>query len=660
MNKYQGCLVLICAAVIGYSQTAHAEELLELSGVGGKGFRAGSDPIHISMSQALSEQIRPYLHLEIDAIDVTEFIRREADSLIYTPMEPLQPGMHELRVVANLPDGSIEEVAVWTIEVRASRDFRLARFGSTGIVQAVNRVADDLQHAPQQRTQAQGAVALNGELADGNWHTSGEANLIYNSLSERNLSGEELELMDYRIRTDWSQAALTLGHQTVPANSLVLNEFNRRGISGVYRSDDERLRIGAFGMRTEETVGIEDITGLAEASQRTSGALATVSPFTRYPERLSLSLVYLDGQGSGDGVAEFGDEALSSGGTATGLIAESFTGDRLWRIRGEMAQTNFDFDGFNTGYGAESDEAYSLLVGYDTSSEMARGAGTHWSVNMLHQRVGPWFHSLGNTALAADRKTTQLMAAYQGSEFELNVAAARNEDNVDQIAVLPTTALSTHAFMLTYTPTPLAGGGLFSSPSFSLDLNRGETRRVRTPLDFAGDDVDYLNVESSLSAAFQGDDWYWALSHSRAFQEDRGVSQNDAETSSSGIEVEMDLNGYLGFNSAIQYANSRYTNLDLEHDSLLASLRLKINYPRNWHSNLAYTWNREESSDGAVDIHIQTVELMTQWAYLRATESRAGVSFLATGSYQEREETGVESDQYQVFLGVNVTWANNL
>ncbi len=252
------------------------------------------------------------------------------------------------------------------------------------------------------------------------------------------------------------------------------------------------------------------------------------------------------------------------------------------------------------------------------------------------------------------------MAGYQGSELELKFTGARNEDNVDQEAMLPTTALCTQTFKLTYTPTQFAGDGLFSNPSFTMGLNRGETWRVKTPLDFTGDDVDYLNQESYLAAMFRGDYGHWSLSHSRAFQEDRVDSQNDAETSSSGIEVEVVLNQYFGFNSGIQYVNSRYKNIALEHDSLLASLRFTANYPRNWHSSLAYTWNREESSDGAADIRVQTMELMTQWAFLQATESRVGVNFLATSSYQKREGAGVEADEYQVYLGVSITWANNI
>ena len=658
-------LCLCSLMAMAQPMISHSADMLTLGSAGEKGYRSSLDPVEIHFGQAMPADLAPYLRLEINAIDVTDFVQRSDQGLLYVPQEPLAPGFQELRLVAMLPDGTIEEAAIWTIEVRASKTFRVAETQGQIDLQVTHRVADDIDNSPSRRTQGQGGGTFFSQHADGDWSTTSRANLVYNSQSSQNHSGKELELTDYQIKGEWQRATLTMGHQNISPNSLVLNGFNRRGLSAGYTSEQHNFQTTAFSTRTEQITGFNHFTGINQSNHRTSGAMVSVNPFTSNPDQLTLSGIYLQGKGQSEGVAEISDATDKTGGDAQALIADSYLFNRLWRMRGEYASTSFDFDGKGTGLSSETDDAYTLLLDYDSSraNNNPGGDSGNWGLSLQHQHAGPWFYSLGNTAVTADRETTQLQGKYWNSTFSIIGLVSTGEDNVDDDDSLPTTAIDSASINLMYTP-PMASVDsgseppaewVFSNPSYSLNWSHYRLEQIDTPTGFTGDDVDSRYHEVLLSAAFSGNGWYWNLSQSFIDQDDRVLDANDQETLRTSLDSQFTINEYLSISPILQRTETDYVNQDMEIRSWLAGASIDLNYPSDWSYSLSHTVNREEASDDSIDSRAALTQATVQWRYREAAQNRFGITFFSNGSYQTTEDQGSDADDYQLFLGINVS-----
>ncbi|MFO7602838.1 MAG: hypothetical protein R6X06_03375 [Gammaproteobacteria bacterium] len=646
-----------------------AAELLSLVAVAEGEHRTGQAPIEIRLGPEMPPDLIPYLRLEVDAIDVTDFVTTEGALLRFRPPQALTPGQHQLRVVAVLPDGVIEEAAVWTIEIRASAAFRVAEVNGQLDLQVTQRLTDNLLDPPSGRTQGQGAIGLNSQHANDGWRTTTQANMLYNSQEAQGLSENAFDLTDYQIRTDWTQSAFTLGHQTLPVNSLVLNQFNRRGLSVSTRTEGNAVQLNGFATRTEEITGFKYFTGLEDSGHRTSGLALTGFPLEQQPERLAITAVYLDGQGAPEGVAEVNDSSNNVGGQAQAIIIDSYLQNKRWRLRAEHARSDFDFDGVHSGYAAVEDTATNFLLGYDTAraEDMTEPSDHHWGISVVHQDIGPWFYSLGNSTNTVDRRTTQLLGHYQGPGLGVNGTLSLGEDNVDNITSLPTTRIESAAVYLSYVPQPAAqdtvaasgqaappAESLFSNPAYTLSWTQNSLDQIRTPLGYSGDDVNSRYDELAVAATFSGSDWYWSLNHALIKQDDKVNVGNQADTVSSGLESQLTLTPYLSITPVLQKSVTDYRNLQIKSRAWLAAATLNLNYPEHWSHNLSYTVNREVAGDDSIDTLTRIAQLAVQWRYREAKRNQFGLSLFSTASHRQATSSGVETDEYQVFVGVNI------
>jgi hypothetical protein len=662
--------LLICTALVGTSVPANAQ-LLTLVEPSEKGYRGTRDSIEVRFGQDMPADLIPYLRLELDAIDVTDFVQSDSQRLLFLPQVSLEAGMHELRVVAVLPDGSIEEAAVWTLQIRASRDLEVASFNSNVNLRAMQRVSDDLDNPPEERQQGQGSLGWESRHANDDWEVTSHANIIYNSQRDQNLSGEALDLTDYQVRNRMKNGEIVLGHQLVSPGSLVLTDFNRRGLSASYHSDQQRFQATGFSTRTEEITGFDNLVGLEDSNNVSNGVIVAAYPFEAQPRQLAIAAVYMESQGVSQGVAQVNDNLPNTGGDAAAIIVDSYPGNQRWQLRGEYATTSFDFDGENTGYAAEEDDAVSLLVGYDTSRDTDSAATSTWNLNLTHQRVGPWFYSLGNTGVTVDRETTQLAGNYQGIEFGMNGTVSLGQDNVDNIDTLPTTDIDTATLNFIYTPQSAeysqpatdqesSSGGLFSNPSYSLGWSMNRLDQNTFPTGYTGDEINSQYQELTLAATFSGSDWYWSVNQSWVKQDDKVIAANVSDTLATSIESQFSLNPYLSLSPVLQQSVTDYSNIGIETKSWLTGLTMNLNYPEDWSNSLSYTVNRETANDGTIDNRTRIAELILQWNFRQAGENKTGISFFTSASHQQLEQAGTDTDQYQAFVGVNIVWPATL
>src|SRR5205814_926997 len=89
-------------------------------------------------------------------------------------------------------------------------------------------------------TQGNGAARLNGVVADGDWRVQGYMDIFYNSQS--NLLPRQKSEIDggqYLLRAEAGPMMAAVGHQSINTDSMVMQAFNRRGVSvGAGRETD--------------------------------------------------------------------------------------------------------------------------------------------------------------------------------------------------------------------------------------------------------------------------------------------------------------------------------------------------------------------------------------------------------------------------------------
>lgn len=661
---------LVCWSLLAAitSSTAAAEPLT-LTQDEAKGYRAGKDPIRIAVGNDMPKDLIPYLRFEIDSIDVTDFIVKEPRSFTFTPQEPLTGGIHELRVVAVLPNGTIEETAVWKFEVRASVKYRVAEVNKKANLVLMQRLATNLPDPQPSATQAQGVVEFSSTHANGGWTLTSKANALYNSQVSQNPSGESVEVPDYQVKADWTRKSLVLGQQVISPGSLVLNEFSRRGISYSQQSEHNRLALTGFATRTAEVTGSSHITGLDDANNLASGVILSGHPFKDKPQALDVSLVYLDSRGATQGSAQVNDVSTGAGGNAHAVIVDSYHGNNTWQVRGEYAATAYDFDGLNTGYAAQTDNAYTALINYDTSRDTSGKdrQGRNWTFGIQRQRIGPWFFSQGNTNLTPDRDMTQMNGGYQGKEFGFNGLVSFGEDNVVGDNTLPITALNAAMLGAVYTPMQKSAeqqnaagenkpGGIFQNPSFSATLQHNHMNMRYSPAVFTGDKVNMTHQEATLAVTSAGTDWNWTLSHALIQQNDLNSTANNSQTVSAGLDASFTLNQKAALAPVLQQSVTRYTSTGVETQNSLAGATLNLSPAKNWATTLSYTVNRARATDGTMDTTTQIAQALLQFTPTRAGAGKFGVSYFTTASYQESQSIDETTGSYQLFVGASIAW----
>lgn len=190
--------------------------------------------------------------------------------------------------------------------------------------------------------QGDGSARLRGRLAKNDWEVEGEASVLYSSLGVdlRNTiddprTGDDVDIGEYRITRRDSVSELNLGNHAIEYDSLIMEDFYRRGVSATRSLAGGRATGTAFAMRTQPMIGRRDIFGVEEVDSRVMGGVASLSPFDD-DRALTVSVAALSGKGNDDtGTSLAGRDVLAEGDAAS-VSAESRLLDDKVRIRGSM------------------------------------------------------------------------------------------------------------------------------------------------------------------------------------------------------------------------------------------------------------------------------------------------------------------------------------
>ena len=589
------------------------------------------------------------LHLELDAVDVTDLALGEGAELRFQPPQPLEAGRHELRLTEFRDDGEIVEQGVWTFEVRRSAHFQEMRFSPQAEVAWQSLVADrNLDPAPDDGV-AQVAAGFDGALANPGYRLEARNSLVHDS----SLGEDRTQLYDFLFRAGTARASLQLGQQAVGTQSLIMEDFTRRGLSGSVQTGPARLT--AFALRTDTATAFADALAPRTRDQLTAGLTASVSPWRQDPERLVLSATWLKGRGSDQGVAELGnsppDERPAEGG-AWSLALDSRLLDQQLRLYAEAARSRYDFDGAGTGFAAEDDGAYRLGIQYRPQGD----GELDWAAGLQWQQVGSFFRSLANAGLPGDKRLLNGTLALARGGLSANLLLGLERDNLDDRAEFPTIRSRVAQLDLAYSMATAddTGPSLFANPTLQLSYARMGNRQIDSPALYTGDDTDNINQDLALGAAFAPGTWSWSLSYQfNRFDDDTGVL---ASTRSDlvGVDASVPVGDWLTLSPALQVGRGEDRATGAKQDDLAALLGLALALGPVT-ASLDYSFTRSRASDDSIDAREQVLALALNWNLLPARAGRPGLDLFMNANWSDsdagRDAAGIPLSR-QVYLGL--------
>ncbi len=605
--------------------------------------------------------------LELDGIDVTAMVSREGNYAVFSPPQALTFGKHRLRLVQNAADGSINELGLWTFEVRKTALFREANAQTNVDLNVAHRVSDHNLNDLPRRGSINGSATLDTQVANGDWRATGNLQLMVDNLKQQTPNRESVDMASFLVSGQMKQATLNIGHHSVDASSLVLEGFNRRGVSGTYASQDQRYAATAFTMHTNDLYGFRDGLGVGDPANRTTGMTLKAYPFKDNPDRLYLQGVYLQGKGVDTGTGVYGSP-LTSGGDAWSVAADSNWLERRMRVRAEYAATRYDFDGLNSGYGKESDDAQSYLVQYTPwLDKMVGNQPLQWNFGVNRTVVGRFFHSIANPGIPTGKESTSLFTNLNWAAWSANASLGREFDNVEDDPTIPTTRTDLFALNTTYTPQPdpnakppTGWARLFAQPSYSFTFGHNNAKFVRTPAGFSGYIVDNTTNSASVTAAFTPGRWNWSIGHSYTQVDDRSGLQPNHRDNLTSFNSSIVLGERVTGSASVSWDVDHNRDTDVDTKGLLGNLDLSVALvPNRLTGHLVYNLNRNYATDDSVDTRTATTTARLTWSLEQAHDNRPGAELYVDGTYVDTEDRVTPSASgasYQVFVGLNVHW----
>jgi len=641
---------------------AYADWVPDLQSSSGLDYSMPADSYRINIPLDVSDERLARLSLELDAIDVTAMIVMDRENAIFTPPQPLEFGNHSFRLVEYAPDGNILELGYWQVEVRQSASFQAANLEGSLTGTANKLVADNINGS--RSLEGSGSLLLNGSVADKNWQTDGNVQLSYNSQKELTVNDRALDMYSYLLAGEAGAGKLNVGHHLIPYNSLILDGFDRRGMSASYGSAKLKSRATVFAMRPDQLVGFKEGLGVTNPNNRVAGVIWEAQPLNNESKTLYLSAAYLSGTGEtdGTGVTTFVEEDTSKDWT---LIADSTLLDGQVRFRGEYADSAYDFDG-GGGFSEEDDYAYSLLARYEPVMALDQKFG--WNIQLENRRVGTFFKSLANPTLPSDRDVLGLSGQLSWTSIYLNLSAAQEEDNVDGSNSRPTVQTRKYEASVNYNPLfdmTSEVDGWFGSQSYSLNLIQASADEARRPARATVQETDNRTQSASINARYnylrrQSGLTGWGIGYAYGNQSDfTDMVFPDTNTHTARLDAVFGIGSRFSIAPYLQYIKTEDTDNGVDVDTTLLGLYTNIIIlPNRLTGDLTASLNRNKQSDDTIDERGYFVEGNLRWNWIQPRQNRPGFDVSLAATYDDtRDDTilGTDNTGYQVYLKFDLT-----
>ena len=655
-------LLYLCTLGIAWGQQEQwAPELLQAAAT----TRGPSDPLRIRLANIPAKTLE-LLALELDEIDVTSMITMEGDVAVFTPPQPLAYGEHQLRLVEHSQDGSINERGQWTFELRKSALFRDAQANGNVTINGNYRTSDKgLSDPAPDRGQANGNGQFNWSAENENWRTSGMLSIIANTQSQLMPRREgHIDLGQFLAAADSGMFGVKAGDHAIGPDSLILQSFNRRGISVSATAPDNKAAITGFSMHTTPSTGAVNVLGVADSDNLVNGAVATVQPSPGNAEALALMGTYVNGGSDSQKSTNVIGGPGASDGSASSIIADSSLLQQRLRLRGELAKSFYDFDGSAGDLAPLGGHAYSGLITYVPWSDMV--VSDHpllWNMGLEKKLISTYFHSPSNPGGISDRDMSRVFTGVNWYGLDVQVNVGKESDNVDDNPLIPVTDSRQRSSVITYSPqvnyAPQANGQppetpWYGQPSFNasfMSLNKDIVQLNGAAIN----QPTHSTYTSIAGASFQYAMWNWSIM--QTWVKDQGynldptpLTRNTSTQLQGNFRFLERLN--VGMNAFSQ--NVEIVNAGTQTNGVGGALNLAYPFTDKINSSLAYSTRHDWSTNGSSDTVTSNTTAALNWVVETPHGVRPGVTLGMNGSYQDVSN---KSATYQVFLLMSLSWA---
>jgi len=650
--RHQIILLILLTSISSYT---YAEWSPNLDSSSGQSWSTPTDSYRINIDASVPDSRLQNFSLEVDNIDVTPTVELIDNYAVFKPPQPLASGMHSFRLVEYTEDGSILELGYWEIEIRSSALYREADSNVQANL-SVYGITDDLPDDQSQNGFAgDGSALVEGIVSDEAWAIAANAQFFYNSQAFEPTSSNKLELGEYIVSGEAGVFRADLGNQSVGPESLVMQNFRRRGLSALVDLASVNSRVTGFALSSQEAAGFDGATGLDDSDNLIHGLLVETQPFSKNPELLYLAVEYLAGKGSTAGIST-GDASQASEGDTVGIIADSSLFSNQLRIRAEYADATTDFDG-SGALPETSDDAHHLLINY--SPNQLAAASINLNIGIENKKVGTFYNSLANPGLPSDKELIRTFANAAWSEISLDLSYANEEDNVSDLDTIPTIKSDVTDIGLSYAPnweTVLLGRS-----SYSIIYSRIRSNEVDRTAAVAADPTNNLAAAITLTANFSYTLWEWLVTYGSGNNEDYTNIQIDTELDFAELAFSFPIGSRFSLVPSFRREITKQTDdLFVKTENTLFNLGLNaIIIQDALNASLNASLNQSEADDDSINRDETVVSAQAVWNAVLPRGNIPAMDVVLTANYNKTDDA-VDPTQdfnfYQVFLGLTVAY----
>jgi|GEM_PF-2660844 len=537
MNKrFYILLALLC---LWYSAVARAgsDEVLTLQAAVNGDFYLPGESLQVVLPSELNSAKGTVLIIELDGIDLSAVVEREAGMLRYTPVRRLHLGVHELRVMFYQDNGDVRELGYWQFEVRQSAAFRDARMQGQFDLAVSQRVAASALYGGDSSSNntlaAQGGGRVLAQLEGNDWQLDAAGDVALSNSAEHSLTGRTLDVPTFSVVAATGRYRIEIGDHQNEAIGLLSNGYQQRGLSAsmVVNSLDSAVKL--YSVSANQRIGLEGGLGLSESNNRIDGVNWLYQPLNNDSHQLVVSSSFMSGRVSESDFATLEpgmpSENRVNGGQAWNLSADGELFERQVRVRIEQARSRYDFDGEARGFEAINDQAWSTLMVFQPLSPPSQES-LSINIGLEAREVGSYFYSLLNKNQIADQSLRRIFANMAYQQWYWDAVAATEHNNVDNNHDYARTD-NTHWNVSGGYRQQLQAGWLLTllgQPSYHASMGAGHLEDVYTPAGYIANNLSVRKLNANIDFAHAK--WQWSMGYKHDEVEDYSGWQDNTRS----------------------------------------------------------------------------------------------------------------------------------
>lgn len=656
-------LTLFLFVVIVFCSDVQSSEHSELSLQPGENvdFWHPQEKLSLTIPSTLVKRLNETIVVELDSIEITAMLATQGNNTSFQPLQALVTGQHELRVVEYSEEGDIEELGYWSFEVRQSELLQQYQVVANNQIMANYRVAEKNIGVPEpNQFQGQAISQVAFSASSGNWQTSGQFDLFYDSLASNQIDNRSINNNEFLFSVGNDVMEAKLGHQAMAVTSLVMDNFLRRGVSIESRIASINSRISGFALSGPQISGFGNGFGMSDSQQRVDGVTFDSSPFADDPRSLYITGTWLKGRTSNSDqfISSFNSPPLPGiDSEAWSFSSESLLLDNRLRFRAEYAKTIYDFD-VSDNLDSDKDDAYSVLMTYNDIADTRIA----WNVGVASQKIGTFFRSIANQGLPSDKQINKFFAGSQWAPFSLQATVERQKDNVEKIEFLPRINTDLTNLSLNWSPQIENFEAWYGIPSYSLTTNYQAQVQTYTPNNYLFAEINNNINQWQLSSQFSYQTNSWGLSLTTSDFTDLSLIQNDSETLSYDFygNFVFGENSGLSISPFISWNETKDLTDQITTTSVSYALQSAMTIiPRELDASLNINWNANKIGNDLLNGDNLAASLSVNWLLRQASVNQFGVSLSLTSSYNEFNDNLIplnSLETQQSYLSMTVTF----